>query len=58
MTQYGSSAFWQQRLIKQRVCQKTCKAITNERKTDKPVVIAILSVYSQMMTYRAAKANS
>ena len=54
-TIYGCSAFWEQRINKQRFCQKI---VTSERKANDRSSVIVISVCSQMITYKAVKANS
>ena len=54
-TMYGCSAFWEQRINKQRFCQKI---VTSERKANDRSSVIVISVCSQMITYKAVKANS
>ena len=54
-TIYGSSAFWEQRINKQRFCQKI---VTSERKANDRSSVIVISVCSQMITYKEMKANS
>ena len=56
MTHYRSSAFWQ--TTDKQAARSSEKIVKKEFTSEqKAVVISILSVYSQMMTYKAVKAS-
>ena len=49
----SSPAFWEQQINKKRVCQKLILT-----RNGNPMIITMISVCSEMITYKAVKANS